>query len=114
MNEERWDKFQLQDYINNFTEHQRDNVLKQIVESELLEQVLSTSQGMVLLNGLVDDITNSVGLIVALSMGDDKDKLNKILNAAQIMAISYRAMMKWATMLTKGDEHKENIKKVKK
>ena len=113
MNEAKWDKFQLQDYVNNFSEHQRDNVLKQIVESELLEQVLSTTQGKVLLNSVVDDITNSVGNMVALSLSGDKDRLIKIENVAQIIAISYRTMVKWATMLAKGDEHKDKIKGVK-
>ena len=114
MNEATWDKFQLQDYVNRFTEHQRDNVLKQIVESELLEQVLATSQGRVLLNSIVDDIADKVGLIINLSVSGDKDRIAKIEAIAQVIAVSRKAMYDWATMLVRGDEHKENIKKVKK
>jgi len=113
MNEETWDKFQLQDYVNNFSEQQRDNVLKQIVESELLEQVLVTTQGKVLLNSIVDDITNNVGLIVATSVSADKDKVPRIENAARHIALLYRIMERWATMFAKGDDHKEQIKKAK-
>ena len=75
MNTETWNRFQLQDYVNNFTEQQRDSVLKQIVESEILEEVLATTQGSVLLKSIVDDITNSVGSIIAISMSGDKDKM---------------------------------------
>ena len=114
MNEREWDKFQLQDYVNNFSEHQRDNVLKQIIESELLEQVLLTSHGKVLLNSIVDDITNGVGNLVAISLSADKDKSDKIENIARNIAVSYKAMEKWATMLAQGDSHKKEIKKVKK
>ena len=114
MNEATWDKFQLQDYVNRFTEHQRDDVLKQIVESELLEQVLSTSQGRVLLNGIVDDIANKVGLIISLSISGDKDRIAKIEAVAQVIAVSRKAIYDWATILANGDGHKEQIKKVKK
>lgn len=114
MNEATWDKFQLQDYINRFTEHQRDNVLKQIVESELLEQVLATSQGRVLLNSIVDDIANKIGLIVNLSVSGEKDRIIKIEAVAQMIAVSRKALYDWATILANGDDHKEKIKKVKK
>jgi len=114
MNEAKWSRLDLQDYVNRFTEHQRDNVLKQIVESELLEEVLATTKGKLILNSIVDDITNNVGNIVAISLSGDKDKFNKIEEAAHVIAISYRAMERWATMLVKGNEHKEKIKRMRK
>ena len=48
---------QLEAYINNFNENQRENVYKQIIDAELLRKAFETSDGKNILNSAVDLIS---------------------------------------------------------
>lgn len=114
MDKKSWDKFQLRDYVSNFSTEQRENVLKQIVEADLLSQVFETTEGKLILNSAVDIITNNTMKIVSLCIGSEKGKIDKITEAAHQINVTHAMMYKWATMLTTGKAHEGEIKKVKK
>ena len=114
MNNKDWDRFDLADYVSHFSEIERDNVLKQIVESELLADVFNTTEGKILLSSVVDNMTANTMHIISIAVSEDKDRISKITQAALMINILYRTMFSWAGILSKGEEHKEKIKKRKK
>ena len=101
---------QLESYINNFNEHQRENVYKQIIDAELLRKAFETSEGKNILNSAVDLITQDVITIVreCSETGDD----SKLKDAVREINTTYKLMSDWAKILIRGGEHREKAEKI--
>ena len=108
-----WNNEQLMEYVRIFKDEQRDNVLKQILESELLEEFLGTTEGRLILGNVVDSITADTMQIISLSIGDISvtAKKDNIFAVAQRIKVAYNFMYSLASMVKKGIEHTECIKK---
>lgn len=108
-----WNNLDLQEYITNFKDVDRDSVLKQIVESELLARYLGTTEGRLILNNVVDSIAQCVQKIVALA-NDTKDRTEEIVTLSRTIAMKREFMYQLATLATTGQVHVEEIKRRKK
>lgn len=108
-----WNNEQLVEYVSLFRDNQREYVLKQILESELLEKFLGTTEGRLILGNVVDSITADTIKIITLSIGDASEttKKDNIYAAAQRIKVAYNFMYNLAAMAVKGKEHTEIIKK---
>jgi hypothetical protein len=112
MNDREWTNDDLGNYITHFSESQRENVLKQILESELLQQFLGTTEGRLILNSVVDKIRDNTMKIVSLSISNKNTQ--ELIDAAYQIHMAYDFMYAIAGMATAGETHKESIKKLKK
>lgn len=108
-----WNNEQLVEYVSLFKDNQREYVLKQILEAELLEKFLGTTEGRLILGNVVDSITADTVQIISLSIGNDSVSVKKdnIFAAAQRINVAYNFMYNLAAMVTKGKEHTESMKK---
>ena len=103
---------ELENYINNFNENQRENVYKQIMDSELLRKAFETSEGKNILNSAVDLITQNVMTIVKNS-SNRKTEVSELICAGREINTAYKLMTDWAKILIRGGEHREKAEKIK-
>jgi len=103
---------QLESYINNFNEHQRENVYKQIIDSELLRKAFESSEGKNILNSAVDLISANVMNIVLLATETGDAAGTKLYNSAREINTTYKLMSDWAKILIRGGEHREKAEKI--
>jgi len=101
---------ELESYINNFNEHQRENVYKQIIDCELLRKAFETPDGKNILNSAVDLISANVMKIVVECKGVGDSE--KIFSAAREINTTYKLMSDWAKILIRGGEHREKAEKI--
>jgi hypothetical protein len=109
--EKEWTGADLIKYVNSprFQETERDYVLKQILESEVLAKYLSTTEGRVIMGYVVDSIAANVMKIVSLaSSGKDVKDIER---AALDISLSYNFMYNLAKIAAKGQEHLDNMGK---
>lgn len=99
---------ELENYISHFKEHQREHILKQILDSELLEKAFSTSEGKLILNSAVDLIASNVMSIVK-NCGEREVEIVEVKDSAREINITYKLMADWAKILIRGNEHKNKI-----
>ena len=102
---------ELSDYITRFSEIERESVLKAILESELLQKFLSTTDGRLVLGGMVDLIRDKTMNIVNLSASGFSGNEDEIEQAALEINIAFKFMHQIAGMVVKGDEHTKKMKK---
>lgn len=114
MENRNWSNNDLSDYISNFSDVQRESVLKEILEAELLAKFISKTEGRLLLNSVVDQIRDLTMSIVSLSVDGFDENSDKIKQAALQINVAYDFMYKIANMVTTGDQHIKNIKPKKK
>jgi len=117
MNSKEFSSYDLEEYVYKFAnEIERENVLKQILESDILAQVFETTEEKIVLNSCVDMIKDRTMAIVRLCISDKPDaiKIEDVTNMAMTINVTYNIMKNWATILSKVIEHKDNIKKTKK
>lgn len=103
----------IEDYVNtNFQENARDAVVETIFKSKKLEEVLSTVEGKAIASDIFETITSNVGRIVQITMdGQFDEKSGEVGAAAAEIAILYRHLKHWATLLSNGRNHIEQINK---
>ena len=106
-----WTAEDLSNYISFFNENQREYVLKEIFESDLLKEYLNTVQGRLVLGKVVDSIRDYTMKIVSLSVGGFKKNAAEIEQAALQIDTAYKFMYSIASMVTKGEKHSKAIKK---
>ena len=106
-----WNSEELSNYVSHFADQQREYVLKEIFESELLQKYLGTTEGRLILNNVVDSIRDYTMQIVSLSAGDFEKNADKIKQAALQINMAYKFMYQIAGTVQKGEEHSKNIKK---
>ena len=116
MNTKDFSSHDLEDYVSKFNDEvQRENVLKQILEADILEKVFETTEGKVVLNSCVDMIRDNTMKIVSVCINDKpiEDKWEAVELMSMEIKVIEIMMRKWATMLMKGKAHKGSIKKNK-
>jgi len=109
-----WTNADLANYISFFPDVQRENVLKEILESRLLQDFLATTEGRLILGNVVDMIRNTTMRIVRISVDGFEKNVDEIKQCALQINIAYNFMYNIADMATKGEKHTEAIKKRKK
>jgi hypothetical protein len=107
--EKTWTNNELIEYISNFGDKRRDDVMKQILENDLLNKFLSTSEGRLIMGYVIDSITSNVMKIVNLASSGKEFK--EIEKAAIDISLSYNFMYKLADIALKGKMHTEGIGK---
>ena len=103
---------ELENYINNFRPEQRETVLKEILDSDILAKAFETKEGRVILNSAVDLISDNVMKIVKLAV-ESRDENPYIVQTAREINTIYKLMTDWAAILTSGEGHKDKIKEKK-
>ena len=103
---------ELENYISQFNQQNSDNVLKQILDSELLAKAFSIPEGKLILNSAVDLIATNVMKITAACLKDDCE-YGKLMPIAYEINTAYKLMTEWARILIKGDEHKKKMSTTK-
>lgn len=108
-----WTNEELNNYLTFFSEVDRENVLKQVVEDELLGQFLSTTDGRLILGSVVDQITECTMRIVRLCNEGFTKNLEDIKQASLQINVARNFMRGLANIAMAGETHKENMQKVK-
>jgi hypothetical protein len=102
----------LEDYINTFSEVERDVVVAQILKSRLLKEAIETPNGKALLGSVVDSIRDKTMSILGSCTAKTKaDQTEKIRQAALEIHVMYNLMRNWAEILIDGEKHEEAMKK---
>jgi hypothetical protein len=104
-----WTNQDLIEYVSKFKDVQREYVLKQILENDLLAKFLGTTEGRLILGNVVDAITSDTMLMVRLCV--EGDKKGEISQAALRISTAYNFMYSIAKMAGDGQEHVEKMKK---
>jgi hypothetical protein len=106
-----WTGKDLQEYAARFSIQQKDDVLKELLEDDLLKQFLGTPGGQLIINKLADMISAMTGVVIQNCLeGVEKNK-EAINEAAITIRIARNIMHNLATISAKGEEHKEAMKK---
>lgn len=104
-----WTNQELVEYISRFKDVQREYVLKQLLEVDLLAKFLATTEGRLIINKVVDGIANETMSIVSLAISGGKTA--EIEQAALRINVAYDFMYALAKIASEGGAHKENMKK---
>lgn len=107
-----WTNQELTEYIKRFTDVQRDDVLKQLLESDLIAQFFSKTEGRLILNNVVDSIATETMNIVRLCLDGHKKNLDDINQAALKINTAYKFMYSIAKMAMDGQSHIDQMKSV--
>ena len=107
-----WTNSDLVEYISLFKEKERENILKQILENDLLKKFLDTTEGRLILGHVIDSIAEQTMKIVRLCIDGNKE-MEEIINAAQQISLAYNFMYKLANIALSGKTHEENLEKRK-
>jgi hypothetical protein len=102
----------LINYVSLFKDQQREYVLKQILESDILARFMDTSEGRLLLGTVVDDIaSNMAGIVDAATK---EESLDLIADYARKINVAYRFMHRLAAIAVGGKTHAAGIQKAAK
>jgi hypothetical protein len=108
------DHYQLEEYINSFRDHQREEIYKQIIDSKLLRAAFESKEGKAILGNCVDLITNNVIQIVRYcSENSPQDATGHLYSLSQEINTAYKLMSEWAKTLIRGSQHTEKAEKIK-
>ena len=112
MSEREWTNRDLDKYltVKKFTDDQRENVLKQLFESDLLSKFLATPEGRLILKHAVDNIRDYTMLIVSLAISADVDRHAKIDAAASKINTAFDFMNSIAKIAIGGEQLAESLK----
>ena len=104
---------ELENYISGFREHQREDIYKQIVDSELLAKAFETAEGKRILSSAVELITsNTIQIVRYCSEGPPAEATTKIYSYANEINTVFKLLNDWAKILIRGNEHKEKAGKI--
>jgi len=107
----RWTTEEISNYISKFTEVERDNVIRELMGAKILSNYLNMPEGKLILNSVIDSIRDYTMKIIRLSVdGFDKNK-EEIKQAALQVNVAYDFIYGIATILTRGEEHEESMKR---
>lgn len=106
-----WTNEDLNNYLQIFKEEEREAVLKVILESKLMQEFLSTTNGRLVLGGLINMLRESVMRITSLSLDGFDKNLDLIKQTALQINVVYSTMHNIANIATTGENHLENVKK---
>jgi hypothetical protein len=109
-----WTNDDLKSYVTLFSDQVRDTVLKDILEADILSRFLSTSDGRLVLNSVVDDITGGILAILNFSKEGFDKNLETIRQMSMKIGVSYDLMKRLATIALKGDSHVAQMTKRRK
>lgn len=112
--DKQWTNEDLITYVSLFRDKERENVLKQILECDLLEKFLGTTEGRLILGYVVDEITANTMNIVRLAAENPTENIIKINAMALQINLLYNFIYKIAGMAVKGESHKKEITRKKK
>lgn len=105
-----WNNDELTNYISRFGDTSREAVLKNILESELLNKFLSATEGRLLLDNVVDRISSNLIGIIGEATGDSPDP-DKIIQLSMKLKVAYDFMYSLAKIAEQGKQHIEKMKK---
>jgi hypothetical protein len=109
--EREWTSSDLSEYITRFHDNQREAVLRTVLEGELLKKFLSTTEGRLILNNVVDSIRDNTSKVVSLCISDFDANYDVIKQTALKIGVAHDFMRAIASLAINGEEHKEQMKK---
>jgi len=103
---------QLVNYINKFKDHQREEIYKKIVDSQLLQKAFETTEGKQILSGAIELITTNILQIVSGCCESVPGESNvKIYQCATEINTAYKLISDWARIIAHGEDHIKNAEK---
>jgi hypothetical protein len=96
----------LINYISRFREGTRDDVLKQVLADRLLAEFLSSSQGRLIVDHVINSINSNVMKIVQLATSDSRN-IKDIEQAALDIKIAKEFMTGIANIAQNGEKHRD-------
>ena len=105
-----WTNQELIDYVSRFKDVQREYVLKQLLESDLLGKFLGTTEGRLILGNVVDSIAADTMEIVRLASDGTTQTMDGIILASRKINAAYNFMYSIAKMAEHGKVHVEKMK----
>uniref|UniRef100_A0A6M3KXH2 Uncharacterized protein n=1 Tax=viral metagenome TaxID=1070528 RepID=A0A6M3KXH2_9ZZZZ len=108
----RWSTQELSDYIRLFdTAEARENVVKELMASKILNDFLNTTHGRLILNSTIDGVRSNMMKIVRLSIENAAKNTGEITQSALQINVAYDFMHGIATTLTRGEDHETKMRK---
>jgi len=106
----------LENYIQFFPDTQRENVLKEILESRIIQEYLATTEGRLLLGSVIDEIRDCTMQIVSAGIsGKASDEAADTMKQYSLrINAGYNLMYRLATLAGKGEVHVKEMKRRKK
>lgn len=99
----------MNEYVKRYSEEAKASVYKALIENDTLNECLSTVQGRLVLDSVVDAIRSHMGSIIRMSVeGFDKNE-EAIKQAALQISVAYDFAKHIADKLNTGEEHKNAI-----
>lgn len=82
-----------------------------MLDSDIMKEAFSTTEGKLIFNGVIESITGNVIAIVNICRTSPPDEAKeKVMIPANEISMADKLLRKWATIMAGGDRHKEKIK----
>lgn len=108
----RWNVDLINRYVNGggFTnQFQIDTVLKELKTMQIIEGVLDTTAGKVMMSSVVDGIADNIGSIIGLSIDGFDKNAEEIRHKALQIGVYSDFLINLRNMLSRGKEHEDRM-----
>jgi len=111
----RWNVDLINKYVNSggFTaQFEIDTVLKELRTKQIVEGVLDTTIGKVMMSSIVDGIAKDMGAIISMSIGGFDKNMNEIRQKSLQIGVSCDFLINLRTLLSRGEEHEKKMNQI--
>jgi len=97
------------EYVDKFHNAQKETVLMEIMKDTELQRYLSTVEGRLVCNSVVDKISSDIGSLIDVVRNGEPDMAKSLLNIAQRINVALDFMVGLAAIAKKGMEHETRM-----
>lgn len=111
----RWNVDLINKYVNSggFTaQFEIDTVLKELRTKQIIEGVLDTTIGKVMMSSIVDGIAKDMGAIIGLSIDGFDKNMDEIRQKSLQIGVSCDFLINLRTLLSRGEEHEKKMNQI--
>jgi hypothetical protein len=111
----RWNVDLINRYVNSggFTaQFEIDTVLKELRTKQIIEGVLDTTIGKVMMSSIVDGIAKDMGAIIGLSIDGFDKNMDEIRQKSLQIGVSCDFLINLRTLLSRGEEHEKKMNQI--
>jgi len=108
----RWNVDLINKYVNSggFTaQFEIDTVLKELRTKQIIEGVLDTTIGKVMMSSIIDGIATDMGAIIGLSIDGFDKNMDEIRQKSLQIGVSCDFLINLRTLLSRGEEHEKKM-----
>ena len=99
---------EIQDYVERFYYHQRNEIYKMVLDSRKLEDAFKTNGGAAVFQGAVETIARDVMKIVDICASETAEAASqKVYPVAIAIDAMHRTILNWAATIAKGKEYEQ-------